>query len=165
MIETERVLLQEVTSEDKSFLFELMNTASWIQYIGDRNIRTVEDAEEYIEKNIRKAYQEYGLGMYKMVSKENDKPMGLCGLLKRDYLNSIDIGFAILPEYEGKGYTYEAAKAVRDFGFNTLKTEKIAGITMEENVKSRKLLEKLGLKYVGMVRTSPDTEEIMLYSS
>ncbi len=165
IIETERLFLRDVEANDRSFIYELMNTPTWHQFIGDWNIHSLEVAENYIHSSIRKAYQDFGFGMYKILSKESGLPLGLCGLLQRDYLESVDIGFAILPQFEGKGFTYESARAIMDFGFATLKKDVILGITTEENIKSRKLLEKLGMQHIGRVKSSPNAEEIMLYSS
>lgn len=162
VFETQRLSLQEVERTDASFIFELLNTPTWIKNIGTRGIKTLEDAENYIEKAFVKSYQENGLGLYKMVLKKTGESIGICGLVNRPTLPHVDIGFAILPAFERQGYTYEAAQATMEFAKSTLGLTTLLGITTEENTASRRLLEKIGLRYVKTEKSGD--EELMVYS-
>ena len=108
--ETKRLKIFKFSISDAPFFLELVNSPNWIKYIGDRNTKTIKDAEERITKGHLKNYKEFGFGFYKLLlKKENNKPIGTCGLIKREELDDADIGFAFLPEYEGKGYGFEAS--------------------------------------------------------
>ena len=163
--ETNRLILSKISIEDAPFIFELMNTPDWIKYIGDRHINTVEQAADYIKNNQLKSYKENGYGYYKVqVKDENCKPVGSFGLMKRDQLEHVDIGFSLLPDYQGKGYGYEAASelirvAEHIFGIKTL-----CAITLPSNQPSIQLLEKLGLSYQKRVKPFEDDEELLLFA-
>jgi RimJ/RimL family protein N-acetyltransferase len=163
IFETERLLLAEVNVDDAVFFYRLLNTPKWIKFIGNRHIDSVEKAEKYIQNLILPSYAKHGFGFYKMVLKESKKAIGICGLVKRPNLENVDIGFAILPKYERKGYTYEAAKAMMDYAKNKLQLEKIVAITVLENEGSRKLLEKIGLQQSNKILFGE--EGLLLYSS
>src|SRR5688572_6108430 len=113
--ETERLLITEFTFDDATFIQELVNTPSWIENIGDRNVKSEKDAKRYLENGPLKSYNEHGFGLYKVTLKETNLPIGMCGLIKRDMLEDVDIGFAFLPAYEGKGYGFESSSAVLNF--------------------------------------------------
>ncbi len=164
MIYTERLKLREYTLKDAPFIFKLMNSEGWLKNIGDRNIKTIEDAEAYMQKNYLSSYEEHGFGPYLVSLIENGTPIGSAGLYKRDTLEHPDIGFAFLPEHGRKGYAFEAAQAVMQFASETLKLKTIVGITIPENISSIKLLKKLGLSEVGNY-TYEDGEELLLFSN
>ena len=164
-LSTHRLIIEKVTLSDGPFVLELMNTPTWIQYIGDRSIRNLEDANTYIQNNYLKTYEQYGYGLYKMVLKTSLTPIGMCGFVKRDYLDAPDIGFAVLPAYEGKGYTSEAALKIMDYGLHTLNLELILGITSPENIRSQSLLEKLGLKRQGTIASADIGKTLYFYST
>ncbi|WP_394974910.1 GNAT family N-acetyltransferase [uncultured Croceitalea sp.] len=145
ILSTKRLLLEEAILNDAPFILELVNSPNWLAFIGDRGIHTLADAKKYIQESLIYSYQENGFGLYKVSLKSTSTPIGICGFLKRDYLDKPDIGFATLPKYEGKGYTYEAAKAIIQYGLNYLNLETILAITTKANIKSKKLLIKLGL--------------------
>lgn len=145
VLETERLRLEEGSLNDQVFIFNLLNSPNWIQFIGDRGIKSLTDAENYINNTLIKSYKEVGFGLYKVILKQDNSPIGLCGLLQRDYLDHPDIGYAILPKYEGKGYTSEAAKAMLDYGKNRLGFKTILAITNSKNSASQHLLHKIGL--------------------
>ena len=145
ILETNRLCIEEGDLNDSSFIFELLNTPSWLQYIGDQGIHSLKDAEAYISNALIGSYQKNSFGLYKVVLKEEQKPIGLCGLLQREYLSDPDIGFAILPSYTKRGYTFEAAHAVMQYSVESLKLSKLFGITSPKNIASQKLLEKLGM--------------------
>lgn len=165
VFETERLVIKQVSLEDSDFIFRLLNSPNWIEFIGDRGIETEEDARSYIQKSLIDSYEKRGYGLYKMCLRENDVPIGICGFLKRDYLENVDIGFAVLPEYEGKGYTLEASKSMLEFGKLKLNMDTILAITTKENIKSRNLLQKIGLTEVGKIKPNEKNEELLLFST
>ncbi len=158
IIETERLKLSLYTAADAAFLIELMNTKGWLQYIGDRNMHTQEDAIRYIQDRILQPFHENGYGMYKVSLKEYGIPIGSCGLVQRRYLPYPDIGFAYLTEYCGKGYGYEAAKAILSQLCPYHSISKIGAITTPDNEPSQRLLKKLGFTDEGLL-AEPDTQE------
>jgi RimJ/RimL family protein N-acetyltransferase len=163
-IETERLISRRFIPDDSEFILELLNTEGWIRYIGDRNVRTTEQAKSYLENGALKSYETNGFGLNLVQLKENNKPIGMCGLIKRDYLDHPDIGFAFLPDYSGKGYAYEIAKRVIDYGLNQIQLKKILAITLPENFPSIKLLKKLGFSYEKNFVSADTNEELSLYS-
>lgn len=165
IIETQRLLLQEVQLTDAPFIFELLNTPTWLKYIGDRGIKTLVDAEQYIQKSFLDSYQKNGFGLYKLVLKSANTPIGLCGLVNRPSLEHIDIGFALLPKYAKKGYAYEAAKATMDYAWKKLDLNTIVAITSKDNTNSQQLLEKIGLEQVDVITLEGDDEELFLYKA
>ena len=162
ILETERLNVREITESDAEFILDLLNQPSFINNIGDRGVRNVEQAEEFIENRFRASYGKFGFGLYTVELKETGAPIGICGFVKRDYLPDADIGFAFLPQYERRGYGFESASAMLDYGRETLGFEKVAAIVSPHNEASAKLLEKLGLHFEKMIK--PDTEELKLFS-
>ena len=165
ILETERLILREQTEDDAAFIFELLNSPAWLKYIGDRKVRSVEDARNYILNGAIKSYKNNGFGFYLVKLKEGDISIGICGLVKRDGLEHIDIGFAFLPDYEGRGYGFESASAVMRYARNDLRLGTIVAITTKENVPSINLLKKIGLVFEEFVRLPGDDEELMLFES
>lgn len=163
--ETPRLRIEEIVLTDSGFFHELMNTPKWLSFIGDRGITSKKKAAEYIFTNYMSSYDLNGYGLYKVVLKEGNCPIGTCGLLKRDYLEHADIGFAILPAYEGKGYIVEASEAVLNYGMNTLGLNKILGITTGANIVSQKLLQKIGLQYIGTVNAPNQDTPFLMFSN
>jgi RimJ/RimL family protein N-acetyltransferase len=147
--ETDRLALRHLELRDAGFILELLNDPAWIQNIGDKGVRTHADAERYIENGPGAMYAAHGFGLYLTELKRGGEAVGLCGLLKRDWLEDVDIGFALLPAYRGKGYAAEAARAVLRFAEQTLNLRRVAAITSLGNESSARLLEKLGFRYVG----------------
>lgn len=163
-LQTERLWLKLATLEDASFILKLLNTPKWKQFIGDRHVYTLEEAENYIKERMLPQHHKLGYGNYIVIDKESNVKMGSCGLYDRDGVEGLDIGFAFLPDYEGKGYAYESARMVMDLAINELNTNKISGITDKENFSSQKLLKKLGLKFKKMITLPNEDEEIMLFT-
>jgi RimJ/RimL family protein N-acetyltransferase len=162
--ETERLIISKVNLQDAPFFLELMNTPHWLKYIGDRNIKTEQDAEEHLKKGILKSYKDYGFGFYKLLLKEeNNKIIGISGLVKREQLEDIDIGFGFLPEYEGKGFGYEAAVEIMNLAEHTLKFKRVLAITNPINKNSIKLLKKLGLTYKKNINPFNEDKELSLF--
>jgi len=146
IVETDRLQLEEVSLRDGDFIIELLNSPGWLAFIGDRNVRNKIDAQNYIKDKLISGYRKNGFGLYKVSLKEG-APIGLCGLLKRETLSCPDIGYALLPQYERKGYMFEAAKAIVELGLKKHKIKTILGITSPDNQPSKLLLEKLGFKF------------------
>ncbi len=161
--ETERLILRPTAEEDAGFLVELMNTPKWIKYIGDRNVRTAEDAAAYVRQKMTPQLQRLGFGNYTVIRKSDGARMGTCGLYDREGLEGVDIGFAFLPLYENQGYAFESAKKILEAGIHQFKLRHISAITTRENVASQKLIEKLGLRFSKMIFIPNDEEELMLY--
>jgi RimJ/RimL family protein N-acetyltransferase len=165
VLETERLILRRVTVEDSEFILELLNDPSWLRFIGDKGVRTLEDARGYILKSLVAMYERLGFGLYLTELKDGGVPAGICGLIKRDSLEDVDIGFAFLPEFCGKGYAYESASAVMAYGKRTFGLNRLVAITTPDNYPSAKLLEKLGFNFEGMIKLSDDSEEVSLFAS
>ncbi|NQX70336.1 GNAT family N-acetyltransferase [Paenibacillus alba] len=164
VLETERLILRYQTIEDAAFMLELMNDPSWIQYIGDKGVRTIVEAQDYISKVALDAYARLGYGFYLTELKDEGIPIGICGLAKRDFLEAVDVGFAFLPMFWGKGYAFEATSAVMEYAQSELGIKRIVAITTERNHASAKLLEKLGLHFEGMTPNAGKNEELRLFA-
>ncbi len=163
IIETERLTLREIDSAtDAEFVFELLNTPKFIQYIGDRGVDSVEQARDFIENRYRQSYRDHGYGLYAVELKADNTAVGMCGFVRRDTLPGPDLGFAFLPEHEGKGYGFEAARAALEHGRDKLGFTKVLAITSQDNDVSGKLLEKLGFSFDRIIAT-PESEELKLF--
>ena len=164
IIITERLFLQKISLKDDAFILALVNSPNWLEFIGDRGIKTLEHARTYIQQHLIYSYKINGYGLYKISLKQNKTPIGICGFLKRNYLKHEDLGFAILPMYEGKGYTYEASKKMLFYGQTQLKLNVILAITSKENIKSKKLLLKLGFIEKQKIKPNKDEKELLMYT-
>ena len=163
MLETDRLILRHLSTDDAEFILELLNEPSFLRFIGDKGVRTLEDARDYILNGPVDMYNRFGFGLYLTELKGNGAPIGICGLIKRDGLEDVDIGFAFLPRFWGKGYAYEAASAVMTYGKDVLGIKRIVAITSPDNHASGRLLEKLEMRFERMVRLSEDAEEVRLF--
>lgn len=161
--ETERLIIRPTIENDAEFIFELLNTPKWIRYIGDRNIKTVESAKEYIKEKMIPQLEKLGYSNYTLIRKEDNIKIGTCGLYDREGLEGIDIGFAFLPKYEKKGFAFEASKRIKDAAFDEFEIEMISAITTKDNISSQKLLKRLGLKLMGTTKLPHDEEELLVY--
>ena len=146
VLQTGRIALRRLTTDDASFIRELVNEPSWIRYIGDRGVRSEDDARAYLVRGPIAMYERHGFGLWMCESKASAEPLGICGLIKRDDLEDVDIGFAFLPRFWGQGYAREAAAAVLDYGRQVLELDRIVAITSPDNAASIRLLEKLGMR-------------------
>ena len=164
ILETNRLILREFNTDDAAFILILLNNPSWLQYIGDRNVKTMEDAHNYLLNGPMKSYQENGFGLSMAELKKSHIPIGMCGLIKREALENVDIGFALLPEFAGMGYALEIAAATMSYAKNSLGLKDIVAITSEDNTHSIRLLNKIGLSFERMVKLSEDEESLMLFS-
>ena len=163
ILETERLVLQEITTNDAGFLYKLMNDPMWLQFIGDRKIVSVKAAEDYISNRIRPSYSEFGFGFYLTSLKENNEPIGICGLVKRPSLEHVDVGFAFMPNYRNKGFGFESTSAILDYAENKLGIKYIVAITDLDNFNSIKLLEKLGLKFEKIIQLDGEEKQCRLF--
>ena len=156
-------MLRHLCMEDAEFIRELLNEPSFIQNIGDRGVRTKADACRYILNGPVVSYDQLGFGLYLVALKETDTPIGICGLVKRDTLEDVDIGFAFLPKSWGKGYAYESATAVMEYGRKVVGLKRIVAVTAPGNESSIRVLRKLGLRFEKMIRMSEDGKESRLF--
>jgi ribosomal-protein-alanine N-acetyltransferase len=163
IIETERLFLRKFNLNDAVFILELLNTPLWLKFIGDKGVKTIEDAENYLKNGSIKSYEEKGFGFYLVEEKTYGLALGMCGFIKREELENPDLGFAFLPEYVGKGYGYEAAKACLKFGKEVLCFTKMAAIVNPENQASNGLLLKLGFKFEKQIEFGEPTTLRNLY--
>jgi len=165
ILETERLILRQFTLDDAEFILELLNDPSFIQNIGDRGVRSLEDAKRYIETGPASSYARFGFGLYLVQLKETGESIGMCGLIKRDTLEDVDIGYAFLPKFWSKGYAVESALAVRDYGRNIIGLQRLVAVTDPANEGSMRVLEKIGLKFEKMIRLSADDIELKLFAA
>ncbi|HEV7683636.1 MAG TPA: GNAT family N-acetyltransferase [Pyrinomonadaceae bacterium] len=165
VLETDRLVLRKLTAEDADFILDLLNQPSFLRYIGDKGVRTFEDAIRYIETGPQASYERFGFGLYLVKSKESGVSLGMCGLLKRDSLPDVDIGFAFLPGYWSQGYAFEAARAVMTYGREVLGLKRIVAITSPDNAASIRLLEKVGLRFECFIKLGDDQEEVRLFGT
>ena len=165
LLETERLSLRKLSADDAEFILELVNQPSFVKNIGDKGVRTKADAVGYIQNGPVASYEQFGHGLYLVELKGSEIPIGICGLLKRDSLPDVDIGFAFLPEFWSKGYAVESAAAVMDYGRKVLGIGRIVAITAPDNHGSIKLLERIGFKFEGITRLSERDPEVKLFAS
>ena len=164
ILETERLRLRQFEKSDAPFIIDLVNSPGWLEYIGDRNIRTEEQALVYLENGPIRSYRVNGYGLWMVERKEDEMPVGMCGIVNRPMMNTPDIGFAFLPSYMGTGYAFEIARATLEFANLQLEIPVISAITVPKNVKSIRLIAKLGLTFIREF-SFPDSQEILsLYS-
>lgn len=163
ILETDRLTLRHLTTDDAPFILELLNDPDFLRFIGDKGVRTLEDARQYIIDGPMASYARLGFGLFLVELTEDRVPIGICGLIKRDALEDVDIGFAFLPAYRMDGYGFESALAVRDYAFNKIGLKRIAAITNPDNTGSMKLLEKIGLRFERMIMLTAESTEIRLY--
>ena len=165
VIETDRLIIRRLTLDDTEFLVNILNQPSFLQYIGDKGVRNQEDAVRYLETGALASYAQFGFGQFLVELKGTNKPIGMCGLLKRDTLPDVDLGFAFLPDYWSQGYAFEAASAMIDYGRDAFGLKRIVAITSPENEASMRLLGKLGLKFEQMIKLTEDQPEVRLFGS
>jgi ribosomal-protein-alanine N-acetyltransferase len=164
ILQTERLLLQQLSTDDSEFLLELLNDPFFIQNIGDRNVRTIEDAHAYVQNGPAASYTTNGFGLNLVVLKETGESIGICGLIKRDTLDDVDIGYAFLPRYWSKGYAVESTLAVKKFAKNMIGLKRLAAIVDPANARSIHVLEKIGFVYEKMVRLSKNDIDLKLFA-
>lgn len=163
VIRTERLVLRQLEPQDAEFILELLNEAQFLRYIGDKGVRTLDDARAYISKGPRDSYERHGYGLYAACLLDGT-PAGICGLVRRDGLEDADVGFAFLARHCAKGYAVESASAVLAHARRVLRLQRIVAITSPENSASIAVLEKIGLKFERMIRLTEHSPELKLFA-
>ena len=164
-IETERLELRQFTPEDAAFVLRVVNEPSFLRYIGDRGVRSVADAERYIQEGPVAGYAKFGYGLLRVIRKDDGVSVGMCGVLKRDALPGPDLGFSFLPEYWSQGYAHESASAVMEHAREVLGLGRILAITTVDNEPSIRLLGKLGFRFERLMTVGDDTTTLRLFAS
>lgn len=164
VIESERLVLREFHLDDAEFILELLNEAAFLRFIGDKGVRTLADARDYLLKGPIESYRRFGFGLYRVSLREDGTPIGMCGLVKREGLADVDVGFALQSRHWSRGYAVEAAAAVLDHGKRILNLGRIVAIANPDNQASIAVLEKIGLRFERMVRLSADAVELKLFA-
>ncbi|HEY8507733.1 MAG TPA: GNAT family N-acetyltransferase [Steroidobacteraceae bacterium] len=165
VLETPRLALRKFTPEDAPFILRLLNEPSFLHFIGDRNVRTLEDARQYLLNGPIASYEQYGFGLYLTVRKSDGVAVGMCGLLKRDALPEADIGFAFFPEFWSHGYARESASAVMEHARRVHGLTRILAIVSPDNERSIRLLHRLGMRFESTVRLSMEAPELKLFAA
>ncbi|MBW7675367.1 GNAT family N-acetyltransferase [Chryseobacterium chendengshani] len=163
--ETERLIIRPMSTDDADLILELYNMPNFIKFIGNRNIKTLSDAENYIKEKFLPQFEKSGFGNYLIVLKEGNQKIGGVGIFEREGLDITDIGFSVLERFEGKGYMYEAAQKIKSIGMDDFGLTKISAITTKDNFSSQKLIEKLGLKFQKYVTLPNEDAELMYYET
>ena len=165
VLQTNRLRLRRLSIDDAVFILKLLNEPSFIQNIGDRGVRTIEDARAYILNGPVASYEKHGFGLWLVETRESGTHIGICGLLKREVLEDVDIGYALLPEFWSKGYALESATAVLSYAREKLRLKRVVAVVNPANQSSIRLLEKIGFQFEKMVRLSEAADEIKLFAT
>ncbi len=165
VLETERLSLRHLAEDDAAFILELTNDPDWLRHIGDRGIRTLDDARAYVRDGPATSYARHGFGLYLVELRDGAVPAGICGLLRRDWLEDADLGFAFLPRFRGMGLALEAARGTLEHGREALGLRRIAAIVSPENADSIRLLEKLGMRFERMALPPGGDREVCVYAT
>ena len=159
---SERLTLRYLSDTDAEFILRLYNTKGFLNYIGDRNIRCLDDARDFLRNGPLRMYREKGMSLYRVELNQNGQVLGLCGLIQRDSLDDIDLGYAFLPEHCGKGYALESAKLILRYAKTELAINRVVAITQIDNQRSISLLKKLGMQREGLYANPDDSEEVKI---
>lgn len=162
VLETPRLVLRRFTPADARLMLEVLIDPDFVRFVGDRGVRTVDEASSYLERGTLPSYQQFGFGMY-VVMTRNAETAGICGLVKRDALEDVDIGFAFLPSFRARGYATESAAAVMEHA-RSLGLRRLAAIVHPANAGSIRVLEKLGMVFKRPIRLSPEDHEIRFFA-
>jgi RimJ/RimL family protein N-acetyltransferase len=165
VIDTARLRLRRLGDEDAAFMLELLNDPAFIRNIGDRGVRSEADAIRYLRDGPIASYARHGYGLYLVELRDTGEAAGICGLVKRDYLEDVDVGFAFLPRFRRQGYALESASAVRSYAMGALGLTRLLAITSPDNTDSIRVLERIGLRFARMVRPPGDGGEVRLFTS
>lgn len=165
LFETARTRIRLMTAADASFIRDLLNEPSFLRYIGDRQVRTPEEADAFIETRYRQSYRDHGYGLYIVELRTTGESMGICGFVRRETLSDADMGFAFLPRFEGQGLAYEAAAATLQYGRTTLGLSRVLAIAQMDNVRSHSLLARLGFQFDSLLTMPGETTPLSLFVS
>jgi RimJ/RimL family protein N-acetyltransferase len=163
-LETERLTLRRFEFDDAPHVVELLTQPSFLKNIGDRGVRNVDDARRYLREGPMTMYDQYGFGLWRASRRSDDVFVGMCGLLKRDILPDVDVGYAFLPEHWGQGYAFEAANATVELGARKFGLKRIIGVVSDHNAASIRVLEKVGMRFERMYPMHPGEPEVRLYA-
>jgi RimJ/RimL family protein N-acetyltransferase len=163
LISTARLELRRFTLDDAAFILQLVNDPSFIRYIGDKGVRNLEDARRYLREGPLASYDRFGFGLFLVATKDDGQPVGMCGLLKRDTLDDVDIGYAFLPAFRSRGFACEAGEAVLAYGQRGFGLSRIVAITTPDNVASIRVLTRLGFQFERGIQMSTGADELSLY--
>lgn len=163
VIQTERLNLRWLQEQDAEFILDLLNQPSWLEFIGDRGVRNLDDARGYINNGPLAMIKQYGFGMYLAEIKSSKTAIGLCGLLKRETLEDVDIGFAFHPDFCGHGYAKEAAQACMNYAHAQLGLDRLVAITLPTNESSIRLLAAIGMHYQQDIKLDASAELLQLF--
>jgi len=163
VIRTARLQLRELELQDDEFILQLLNEAAFLRFIGDKGVRTLSDARDYIWKGPMDSYRRFGFGLYLVSLRAGGLPIGICGLVKRDNFADVDVGFAFLSRYWSQGYATESAAAVLAHGKERLQVPRIVAITAPDNHGSIAVLEKIGLQFERMIKLTENSPELKLF--
>jgi RimJ/RimL family protein N-acetyltransferase len=163
VIRSERLQLRKLELADDEFILRLLNEDSFLRFIGDKGVRSLADAREYILKGPMDSYRRFGFGLYLASLADSGLPIGICGLVKRDALDDVDVGFAFLSQFCSKGYAAESAAAVLAYGRRQFNLRRIVAITAADNQASIAVLEKIGLKFERAIKLSQHGPELMMF--
>jgi RimJ/RimL family protein N-acetyltransferase len=164
VLETDRLVLRRLTVDDSPFILRLLNEPSFLEHIGDRGVRDLVDAKQYLLSGPIASYERHGFGLFLAQVKPAHAPIGICGLLRRDALDDVDLGFAFVPESWAKGYAFESASAMLQYAHDTHHLKRLVAITSQDNVASISLLVKLGFYFDRMVLMPGDKAEVKLFA-
>ncbi len=162
-LKTERLILRELDADDAPFMLALLNDADFLRNIGDRGVRTLEQARQYIIDGAMASYRQHGFGLWGVIPHDMHRCVGICGLIRRESLDDVDIGYGFLPEWRGQGYALEAAQACMKLGRERFGLRRIVAITSQDNPPSARLLESIGLRFERLIRLTDDAEELCLF--
>ena len=165
VIETERLNLREMSEADAGVVLEILNDPGFIRFVGDRGVRTNEAAARYISERFAESYRRHGFGLWLVETKDGKVPVGICGLLKRDELDGVEVGYAFLPPFRGRGYAYEAASAAAAHARDVLGLERLCAVVNPDNDVSIRVLEKLGMRFERMIRLAGEESDIKLFAT
>jgi RimJ/RimL family protein N-acetyltransferase len=165
VLETDRLRIRRLSLDDADFILRLLNEPSFIEYIGDKGVRSRDGARLYILNGPIASYEKFGFGLYLVELRESGAPVGMCGLLKRDVLEDVDIGYALIPDFWSKGYALESVSAVMSYASKVLGLKRVVAVVSPDNQSSIRLLEKLGFRFERMVKLSDGGPEIKLFAS
>jgi RimJ/RimL family protein N-acetyltransferase len=164
ILETDRLLLRHFCEDDAPVVLELLNDPAFVRFVGDRGVRTLDDARRYVERRLVSSYERNGFGLYLAVRKDDGAPIGMCGLVKREGLADVDLGFTLLPAYRSRGYAFECASAVIEFARCDFGLTRIVAIVDPGNADSIRVLERLGMTFERTVRLHDEAPDISLYA-
>jgi ribosomal-protein-alanine N-acetyltransferase len=165
VIETERLKLREMSEADAAFVLDILNDPGFVRYVGDRGVRTIEEAARYISERFVESYRRNGFGLWLVETKDEGAPAGICGLLNRGTLPGVEVGYAFLPPFRSRGYAFEAASAAAAHAREVLDLPRLYAVVNPDNAVSIRVLEKLGMTFERMVRLSGEESDVSLFST